>query len=375
MSNLTPKQRFLDILSFKRVDRIPIIDFGYWDETITLWHTQGLPQNIDTEEKVENYFGLDRGFEANLINYWDGNDQVGFLWGIFPEFERKVIEETDTTITYAGEGGITIEHKESGSIPHHVKLPVENMDDFKNKIVPRMNAKDKGRLTDKFFEMIQYNIENEQPTGVWIDGFLGWPRILIGIENLSYFYYDQPELIHAINSQHVQFVKDYIDIALGYTSIDYACFFEDMAYKNGSLVSPKIFDEFMKPYYNDLISYLRKKGVSKMMVDSDGNTVDLCTKFIEVGIDAHYPCEVQAGSDPVVLRKKYPNLALIGGLEKFALSLGKDEIDKELSKIPALIEQGGYIPALDHRVPPNVPLYNYQYYIDQKRKIIEKYSK
>ena len=34
---MTPKERFLSVLSFEQPDRIPIMDFGYWPETIEAW--------------------------------------------------------------------------------------------------------------------------------------------------------------------------------------------------------------------------------------------------------------------------------------------------------------------------------------------------
>ncbi len=371
---MTPRERFLKVLSFEKVDRIPLMDFGYWRETIALWHTQGLPQDVDTTEEVERYLGLDRGFETNLVNYWSDNGPVGFLWGLYPESPKRKIAETETTVTYESDDGITLEHKQSGSIPQHLRHLVQTMQDFQEKVVPRKKASDKGRITPEFFSMLEYSKATGQPCGVWLDGFLAWPRILTGIENLSYYYYDQPELIHAINRQHVEFMKEYIDITLTHTPLDYACFFEDMCYKGACLVSPAIFDEFMKPYYLEIVAYLRQHGVQKIMVDSDGYTGELCAKLIEVGADAHYPCEIAAGSHPQLLRSRYPNLALVGGIDKFQLSLGREAIDKELERLCPVLETGGFIPALDHRVPPNVSLDNYKYYLERKQRLLERYS-
>ena len=43
-----------------------------------------------------------------------------------------------------------------------------------------------------------------------------------------------------------------------------------MASKNGMLISPSIFNEFMKPYYERLVGFLKDKGVKNIFVDSDG---------------------------------------------------------------------------------------------------------
>ncbi|MDR1950269.1 MAG: hypothetical protein LBQ38_12825 [Spirochaetaceae bacterium] len=373
MDTMTPKERFLKILSFEPVDRIPLMDFGYWEETIQNWHREGLPPEVNTTEEVEAYFGLDRGFETNSINYYTNTPQ-GFLWGIYPPFERTVIDETETTITYSGEEGTIVARKDGGCMPFAIKNTVETMEDFERKVLPRMNPRDPGRLTPEFFAMIRKGRERNQPIGMWIDGFLAWPRILIGIENLAYYYYDKPELIHTINRHHVCFVKEYLDVALKHTNIDYAWFFEDMAFNSGSLVSPAVFDEFMTPYYRELIGYLKNRGIQKILVDSDGNTVELCKKFVELGLDGHFPCEVNAGSEPALMRRLYPKMAFIGGIRKTPLAEGKAAIDRELGKLPPILEKGGYIPALDHRVPPEVSMENYRYYVEQKRKILTAFS-
>jgi uroporphyrinogen-III decarboxylase len=143
-----------------------------------------------------------------------------------------------------------------------------------------------------------------------------------------------------------------------------------MAFNSGSLVSMDVFDEFMAPYYREVMAELKTRGVQKILVDSDGNTVELCKKFTELGLDGHFPCEVKAGSDPAIMRQRYPKMAFIGGIRKTPLAEGKAAIDRELGKLPPILEKGGYIPALDHRVPPNVPMENYRYYVEQKRKIL-----
>jgi len=43
-----------------------------------------------------------------------------------------------------------------------------------------------------------------------------------------------------------------------------------------------------------------------------------------------------------------------------------------LDRIKALLEHGGYIPHVDHHVPPTVSYANYCYYLEKKRKLIGK---
>ena len=82
-------------------------------------------------------------------------------------------------------------------------------------------------------------------------------------------------------------------------------------------------------------------------------------------MNGFWPLEVAAGMDPVALRKKYgKQILLIGGIDKRVLAQDKKAIEKEvMGKVPFLVSQGGYIPSLDHTVPPDVSFENYMYYL------------
>jgi uroporphyrinogen-III decarboxylase len=369
---MTNKERFIKTLSFENVDRIPIMDFGYWRETIEVWHSQGLPDCITTDSQVEEFCGLDKGFELCMLNGVRRSIEKAAIFRIYPKFAKVIVEESEDSITCYNEEGVLIkESKSSGSMPQILKNPVENISDFEN-LLPRLDANNLGRKRENYNEIIREAKNTMQPVGLWVDGFYAWPRELMGVENLSIAFIEKPELIHAINKQHLDFVKKYIELFFSEIDLDYICCFEDMAFKSGMFLSPKMFKQFMAPYYENLIDFLRKRKVKKILFDSDGNTIELCGLFSELGMDCHYPLEINSGSYPEQLRELYPNLALIGGIDKKTLISGRETIDKELSKIPKLLDKGGYIPTVDHRVPPDVTFDNYKYYVEKKKEIISK---
>jgi uroporphyrinogen decarboxylase len=76
--------------------------------------------------------------------------------------------------------------------------------------------------------------------------------------------------------------------------------------------------------------------------------------------------------DPLRLRKEYGHdLALAGGIDKRPLARGPEAIDEELRHhVPQLIEDGGYIPMIDHTVPHDVSYENWVYYLKRKHAIM-----
>ena len=126
--------------------------------------------------------------------------------------------------------------------------------------------------------------------------------------------------------------------------------------------------------YKRLADRFAESGVDLFMVDSDGNPEPLIPGLLEAGVAGIHPCEVAAGMDVVRLRETYQrDLRLWCGIDKRVLAKDRPAIEAELqAKVPALIEQGGYIPQIDHSVPPNVSYDNFRFYWDTFRRIAER---
>ncbi|HEY3289449.1 MAG TPA: hypothetical protein VGK87_04915 [Anaerolineae bacterium] len=89
----------------------------------------------------------------------------------------------------------------------------------------------------------------------------------------------------------------------------------------------------------------------------------------ELGV---WPLERAADQDPLRLRKKFGRLLrLWGEVDKRVLAKGFKAIDEHLATFIPLIDEGGFIPAIDHTVPPDVPLENFRYYMQRKRQLLE----
>jgi len=190
-------------------------------------------------------------------------------------------------------------------------------------------------------------------------GLYSFMRRLMGTELACTVFYDDPALAHEVLDFLTDYILEVTRPALEQIEVDFFNFFEDYAYKAGPLVGPNIFRAFLMPRYRRIIDFLRGHGVRHIWLDSDGNTELLIPLFLEVGVTCHWPLERAAGMDPVKLRATYGrDLALIGGIDKRELTKGRREIEAELARLAPLVEQGGYIPTVDHAVPPDVSYEN-----------------
>jgi hypothetical protein len=196
-----------------------------------------------------------------------------------------------------------------------------------------------------------------------IMGFFFSPRELTGIENHLYAFYDMPELLHRISEHILKFYLTHLTKLLAILPADVLYLSEDLSGKNGPMISPAHFEQFIGDYYRKLFPVLRKAGVRYIFVDTDGDFTALIGNFIAAGVDGFLPMDVNAGMDIVAVRRDYPKLRFIGGYNKLVVAQGSEAIDAEFRRIMPVVEQGGYIVGCDHQLPPETPLENYQYYI------------
>lgn len=369
---MTDRERFCRIMEFQQVDRVPNYELGAWGQAIEQWYKQGVPQDALYLNWFEGepYFKIDRRAFAPINA------------GMIPGFEYKVLEEDERTITARYEDGVIRKALKVGTVrgtrmcmDQYISFPVTDRKSFQE-IKKRYNPYSPIRYPKWWDEMVRMWKTRDYPLCLLTNGAIGLYSQLrrwVGTENISYMFYDDPGLVEEMIDFTTNFLLSLVEKAIGELDFDYFNFFEDFAGKGGPLISPQIFKKFFAPYYKKIIDRFRKSGIKYFWLDSDGNCEVLIPLMIECGITCLWPLEQASDMDPVRLRKKYGKaLAFSGGIDKRVLSLGKKEIEKELySKIPPMLESGGYIPTIDHTVQPDVPLENFMYYIELKLKLLE----
>lgn len=185
------------------------------------------------------------------------------------------------------------------------------------------------------------------------------------MEELLVNFYDQPELIHTMMDYLTGFWIELYEKAAQHTRIDHIHIWEDMSGRQGPLISPAMFREFITPNYKKIIAFATDRNIPIVSVDTDGNMDVMMTLLSEAGINMVMPFEVQAGCDVVALKKQYPHICPFGGIDKRALTSDRKTIDAELDRVDPLFHQSGYMPGLDHLVHPEISLDNFRYFVKQ----------
>ena len=316
---MTKRERLSNTFNFKPVDSLPAIEWaGWWDVTMDRWHKEGFPYNIDSFE----YLGLDQHAQ-----FW-----LSHTTNEFPHPEYH--------------GGAIINNE-------------KDYDNIKKYLFPKDAVK---KRAEELHNCKEYQSSGDMSVWITFEGFFWFPRVLFGIENHLYSFYDHPELYHRICSDLVEFQLEMLEQFCDILTPDFMSFAEDMSYNSGPMLSKTHFDEFLAPYYKRIIPAIKEKGI-KVLIDTDGDVYPLIPWLKSVDVDGIMPLERQSGVDVNLIREQYPDLLMLGGFNKLIMKDGEDAMRKEFERILPAMKSGGYIPSVDHQTPPDVSLENYKIYV------------
>ncbi len=320
-------ERFRALMSFQSVDRLPRIEWAtWWDKTIERWKGEGLPTSLNDTYSIHDYFGLDP-----YKQFW-----VPLRRGLPP-------------IETHGEGHIGDEAGYDRLLPY---------------LYPPVDA-----LVEEMSPWGERQARGDVVTWITLDGFFWYPRTLFGIERHFYAFYDHADLMHRINQDLVDFQIDVLHRVSKVCCPVFMTFAEDMSYNHGPMLSKKLFDEFIAPYYRQVIPVVRDLGIIPI-IDSDGDITDMVPWFAEVDVHGFLPLERQAGVDGDTLRSNFSELQIIGHFDKMTQPLGEEAMRAEFERLLPLMRTGGFIPSVDHQTPPGVPLENYFIFL----RLLEEYT-
>jgi uroporphyrinogen decarboxylase len=353
-----------------------------WPETGAVWRAQGYegPELGWHGEGLPERFGLD---ELLRVDPW---------YGPVPEFSYQVVEEDEQTRLYVNHEGILMrefkEHSDT-SMPQFVKFPVETPEDFEKFAAERLTLNSERRLSAEWRQKVTEgrlhavagaaNVKatgssasdaaprDEHPRLCWADrwgGFFGPLRNMLGVENLCMAFYDQPRLIERMMEERADRIIEITNEVLKYTDFEVFWYWEDMAYHAGPLVGPEMFRRFALKHYRRVNEWLRSRGIQYIGLDSDGDITGLIPVWLDSGVNMLWTFERQSGMDVLEIRRQYGrNLVIMGGIDKRVLVPGGAVMRREVDRVMPLVEEGGYIPELDHSVPPDVSWGNFCEYV------------
>ena len=322
-AQMTASERFKKYLAGEAVDRCPAIEWApWWHLTIERWRGEGLPDSADSVEKIQDYFGLDKCLQTGVAPY-----------------------TAETPRAKENGGGIVEDEEDWERVRKTLFPPVE------------------GKVHEDHFNYLRETRERGDTLHFFtVDGFFWYPRVLFGIENHLFSFYDYPELYKKMCDEYADWLIELFRFVFSRFKFDFMSFAEDMSYNLGPMISKECFDEFLAPFYKKVIPVIHEYGIP-VFIDSDGDITKAVDWYAEVGADGMFPLERKAGVDVSLYLDKQPDMAFIGHFDKMCMKHGKEAMREEFERILPSMKKGKVIVSVDHQTPPDVSIENYKEYV------------
>ena len=170
---MTNRERAMNVLHYRRTDRLPAVHFGYWGELLQEWAQQ---KKIPPELAEKNYDGSEKDRQLDELIGWDFNwaTKAGMERGLYPAFEYKVLEELpDGTCRIQNREGLIERIKPAiESIPSEDDYQLKDREAFDTLYKPRMQYSP-DRIDFNYFRNFNETRLMDRPVGLEVGSVLG----------------------------------------------------------------------------------------------------------------------------------------------------------------------------------------------------------
>lgn len=314
---MNSRQRFHETMNYGSPDRVPLFREGMRSEVIQSWKSQGLK----SEEELACLFHYDLREEIAPDLYARSRSILKSKSNVDLDRLRKDLDPEDNK-----------------RLPKRWKAKVHAWRERDHILLLRVH--------EGFFLTM---------------GVDGWNTFSNVIELLV----DDPFLVQEIMKIQGDFSASLAERILNEVEVDAIIFGEPISGSHGPLLSPKMYEEIVLKSYEPVLDVVEKYGIQTIILRTYANSKALLPAILNTRINCLWASEsTMEFMDYRLLREEFGKaLRLIGGIDTDILMQGKDAIRQEIeTKIPPLLQQGGYIPLADARIRKYISFENYVYY-------------
>ncbi|UCC65029.1 MAG: hypothetical protein JSV36_08325 [Anaerolineae bacterium] len=378
------RERTRAILHYENYDRLPLVHFGFWDETLEKWAAEG---HVTDQEAGEWDDGnpVDAAITARLGFDFNWADTFHPITRLLPPIEEQILEELPdgSRKLLNKDGAVFIEKDDATGIPTELDHILKGRQEWEGFFLPRLQFSEEriasatvntpeGELpfSDGGLDYLRRG-EWENPYGLFCGSLYGIIRNWLGLVASAYLQVDDPdlfdEMIEVVGHLCYQCTEKALETG---ASFDFAHFWEDICFRSGPLIHPRVFRQKVGPHYRRITDLVRAHGIDIVSLDCDGQIDTLVPIWLENGVNTMFPIEVGVWDASIrPWREQYGRqLRGVGGVDKRVFARDRAAVDAEVERQKPLVELGGYIPCPDHRLAPDARWENVQYYCDRMRR-------
>lgn len=184
---------------------------------------------------------------------------------------------------------------------------------------------------ERIYEPAREFLKNHRSSGLAMGCFINLgsdPVILsMGWDHFSYALYDDLELLHQLFSIYTGWYARALKHICG-LGFDFIWAGDDIAFKSGPMISPRVFRQLFLPYYRRVAEAISLPWI----FHTDGNFLPLLEDLLSLGMNALHPLEPDAVEIGEVKRRVGGRTGLVGNIDIYALEQATPEEIIELSR-------------------------------------------
>lgn len=277
-------------------------------ERVTTVLEGGIPDRVPSFEQL-----IDPKIIQGIIgtdNYLDLCEEldIDMLLSLSPSriYRESIVDEEKHIVS--NEWGILRQYNNE-AVSHPLHGPIQTLEDAMQYTAP--DPTDDYRF-EYLREMVR-RFKGKRFIGFHLHDGFSYSHYLTNMEDMMCNLYDEPELIHKLVEiaveHNIKLAEKALDIGA-----DYILSSDDYGTKTSLMVSKAHFDEFFLPGLRKISEYVTGRG-AYMMKHSCGAITPLVGDMVDFGIRAMHPLDEQSGIDQIEIKKKYPNLTVVGGID------------------------------------------------------------
>ncbi|MCW5941838.1 MAG: hypothetical protein KIS66_06385 [Fimbriimonadaceae bacterium] len=346
------------ILNDDDFDRFGLYEY-FWPETTERWVAQGYPVD-DAGKPVDPEVHF--GFDLRACGGWFDHFPIrGY---------REVVSETDEWEAVRNGAGAVLKYwKHRSGTPEHVEFRMTSREVWEADYRPHLLSTDPLRLK---LPEDREALARGRRDGRWT--FFGhvflWETMRPSLGDVCMYesYALDPGWVRDYHEVHLEFFRSHFGLLFEKAGMpDAVTIYEDLAYRNGLFVSPRMLRDSLLPYYVELVAWFHSLGL-RVHFHSCGNVTEALPLIVEAGFDSLNPMEVKAGCDLGSFVRDYGDrLAFVGGFDVRVLETNDGATIQ--SSVGAHLEAmkrigARYVFASDHSIPPSVSYDAYRWALE-----------
>ncbi len=377
---MTPKERVLATFEHEPTDKVPIHHVGFsgkiasailgrevfvgfgiqrWREANALWQGEEAHRTF-IEKSIKDAFEVARATEQDILRlqYWrlpekptKKIDKFTFLYGD-PKVSWRIMKFHPFSELY----GVVEEYPKRKITLKDIKNIVLKMEEQLDYAPPFPDVSEERDLIKAFGDEYVVRVHG---------GFIQVPLNSIWLAAIV----SKPDLVARYLDVQLELTLRRIR-ALSKAGAKLIFGGGDMAGNDGPFYSPKAFRELMVPRLRRIAEECHKYGMYYLFA-SDGNLWPIADDlFGRTGIDGYYEIDRRAGMDLEKLKKRFPDLVLVGNISSYTLTEGSkyDVVKETLSCLKVAKRYGGIIVGVSNAILPTTPIENVMAMIETIKK-------